>query len=699
MAKRKRKTKEERATERRREELLSNYWGDGVTAGKKQKTHYDRTREEVMSYFKADHSHLYESTTNFMDFDGAATVSVPKVAQMMGSLGPRLHVTAPTRTVTPRVTDGVSVGLCRVLGAFLTYTAKEARFAKTIRNTVDDGLTGGRCIMRQVWDSIRRIITSRHVASKDFVFDPDFTNIEDASWIAIRHREPFWQLQRRLPKWRTKGLEKHALSGGVIGAQSEEDGTSEHADDEGPRSTATVIEWWEILSKMGCGLRGSGFDRREVKQWSDEKDFVRLAIVLGHDCLLEEGPWDVPFNLDRTWPVSYADFVETADESWPQSPMGQVLSLQKAADLLTSLKLASCKNRERVLMFIDKKFAVEAQEAVRYGTSADLIPVDLPNGYSLDMVLKIAELGQGNPETAAERSFLLSEMEQTLGTTSIMTGGQDEGAKDRSATETQIRQSASEIRSSALENRVQELLTDAACKEALAIRLFMDEEDVAAIVRPEQINLFYVSIMLPGQTEIPVRPLKIADPDEEADEEAPITLVDLYPGAATYFNTAEEAIVAAQKLWMGLMDPESTTDARLVEIRDAILATGVDEFGMPMGIRADVVTAERVWQDTAGMTAEELMRELSYDIEAGKGVKFDKAAERANVDNLLQTALPMALQIGDMEAVNKLMTLRYEAYQTPIEKRVFFAIAPVAEEGAEGEEGEEEGGEEGPSDE
>lgn len=682
MAKRKRKSAEEKALDRRRNQLLSEGWGDRITAAKKQKKEYIDTSEEVMKFFRAKHDHLYESTSDFMDFTGAATVSVPKVAQMKGSLGPRLYVAAPTRTVTPRTQDGVMVGMTRVLGAALTYTAREARFARTIRNVVDDGLISGRLVLRQVWDDVRKIITSTYVDSMDLLFDPDFTSIEDANWIAIRHREPLWQLERRLPKWRTKGLQKHALSGGVIGVQREDDSHEKEEDDDedsSGRATATVVEWWEILSKMGVGLRMAGMPRPEVKKWSDEKDFVRLAIVLGHEILLEEGDWDVPLYLDRTWPISHVDFVETPRASWPQSPMGLVLPLQKAADLLTSLKLSSCKNRERVLMFIDKKFAVEAQEAVRHGTSADLIPVDLPQGYSLDMVLKIAELGQGNPETAQEREFLLKEMEQTLGTTSLVTGGQDQESQDRSATATQLRNSAAEIRTADLENKVSELLTDAACKEALAWRLFVDEEDIASIVRADQINLFYVSVMLPGETEIPVRPLKI---DEEADEDASLTLKDLYPGAATYFNTAEEAMSAGFTMWQGLMDP-SLSDPRLAQIRDALLAQGLDEFGMPFAIKPDLVTAERVWQDTAGLTAEELMRELSYEIEAGKGVKFDKAAERANIDNLLQTALPAAMQMSDMAAVNKFMTLRYDAYQVPLDKRVFFTIAPAPEEGEE----------------
>lgn len=685
-----RKTNEEKHYENRRNVLLSNFWADRITAGEAEKEEYHDTSMEVMKFFKAKHDHLYSETSNFMNFTGSATVSVPKVAQLKNSIGPRIYVAAPTRTVTPRTQDGVMVGMCRVLGAYLTYTAKEARFAKTIRNTVDDGLISGRMVLRQVWDDVRKIITSVYVDSLDLVFDPDFTSIDDASWIAIRHREPWWQLERRLPKWRTKGLKKHALSGGVIGRNKEHDSPEKDDDEDmtAGKSTATVVEWWEILSKMGNGFRGSGFEREDTKRFPDKEDFVRLAVVLGHDCLLEEGPWDVPLHLDRTWPVSAVDFVETPRAQWPESPMGQVLPLQKAVDLLTSLRLSSCKNRDRVMVFIDKKFAKAVQEPVQHGTSADIIPVDIPAGYSLDMVMKIADFGQGSPESDNERQFLLREMDTTLGTTSMATGGQDEGSKDRSAFATQTRNAGSEVRTADLENKVQELLTDAACKEALAVRLFVSEEDVASIVRPEQINLFYISVMLPGQTEMPVRPLTIEEDDEDPNK--PMTLLDLYPGAATYFNTPDETAQVIATLWEGLMDP-MLTDPRRAQIRDALLSQGLDEFGIPLAIRPQLVSAERVWQDTAGLTAEELMRELSYEIEAGKGVKFNKEAERANVDNLLQTVMPAAMTLGDIGMVNNLLKMRYDAYQTPPDKQVFFSQPDPAMEEEEGEDGEEEG--------
>jgi hypothetical protein len=684
----KRKSTQERVTERSRHRILSDYWDSRIRAGKEAKREYTRTANEVMQYFKAKHDFLYQNeAAAFMDFDGSSTVSVPMIAKMKNSLGPRLYVAAPTREVIPRSPDGMWIGFGRAVGAYLTYTAREARFAKTMRNTIDDGLLRGRAMLRLTWDEVRKIIISTHLSSKDFVFDPDFERIEDAQWIAIRHHEPLWSLKRRIAKWKIKGLEEQdTLGTDRLGSDPSRTLEAEGEEQVPPKKvTATTVEWWEILSKMGSGARGADMTTEIRALDSDEEDNVRLAVVQGHHFLLEEGDWDVPLYLDQDWPISFTDFVETPDSAWPQSCMGQVLPLQKAADLLSSLRLSSCKNRDRVVMFIDKKLAPEVQEQLRRGSSADAIPVSLPQGHTLDMVMKIADFGQGASESLAERDFCMKEVEETVGITEMVTGGQPSGAQDRSATATQLRNSAAEVRSADLENKVEELMTDAARKEALAIRLFLSEEDFSKIVQASDINMFYVQVSVPGGAEIPLRPARFSDDDESnpSRKPKPLTMVDVAPAGATYFDQPTAAAEAMAKVWQEML---ATADPEVAQIRDTLLSEGLSKnlpggvdpmTGIPPGLSVQLVDAKKVWRDTAGLTAEELMRELSYEIQASPGVKFDKAAERASADNLLQIMPPIFMQLGDIQGLNALLARRDEAYQVPPDKRLQITPPPA----------------------
>src|SRR5690606_17921175 len=139
------------------------------------------------------------------------------------------------------------------------------------------------------------------------------------------------------------------------------------------------------LSKMGKGFRSMKGRRR----FNDDQDYCRLEIVLDHEFPLAEGDWEIPFYLDRDWPITAVDLVEAVDRPWPDSIAGQVTPLQRGVDLLTSLKLTSCKNRERLITMADSRLGKVNLNQFRNGSSADFITVDVPNGMTLEQAVKV----------------------------------------------------------------------------------------------------------------------------------------------------------------------------------------------------------------------------------------------------------------------------------------------------------------------
>jgi hypothetical protein len=103
---------------------------------------------------------------------------------------------------------------------------------------------------------------------------------------------------------------------------------------------------------------------------------------------------------------------------------------------------------------------------------------------------------------------------------------------------------------------------------------------------------------------------------------------------------------------------------------------------LPPGISIDVVTAAHVWHDTSGMTPEEIMREISYEIAVGSGIKFSKQAEQQSVDYLLQTLLPVVAGAGDYNGINGLLNLHYKAHDIPEDERFILQPPPPPPEGA-----------------
>lgn len=665
-----------------RNQIIANFWTARIRAGLKAKEQYSATAREVVDYFKANHQTLFEDPAtrqHFMDFRGSAAISVPKIAQMRNSLGPRLYMAKPVRTITPMTDDGVMRGLALVLRAYLNYTVRESKFAKQMRKAIDDSLLRGRGLLQQVWDPIRQIVTSEYVSSKDFIFDPDYEEIENAKWIAIRYREPFWETERRIQdQWRLEDLKPKTQ------VQDESKAVKDNSYDDPKNPDAPkvaksndTLEYWVVLSKMGYGFRGSGVEGAE--RFKDDQDYCRLEIVLDHGVPIAEGEWEVPLYLDRDWPISHCDMIETIDSGWPESISGQVLPCQKGVDLYTSLNLTSNKNRNRMIMFVDSEcFDKAAHNQLRNGTSADMIVANLRPGYKLTDAVHVPQFGQGSTlESANERAFLLEQIEATTGVTTALHGGEEQAAKDRSATATQTRVSAAQDRVADLKQKVEELATDTARKEAIATRLLLDAEDVSRIVRPSQIGLYYVKVETAGGVVVPVRDTRPEAERENARKKpGPLTLEDIDPAASTYFDAPEQAQEACFALWNEM---QMTEDPRIVELAAELGQEIAEEDGLPVGISFDLVSVDRVWEDTAGITPEELMRELSYEIQTGSGQKVDKAAEQANAEALVQTALPAALGMGDIGAANAILEIRDEAHEVPPEKRVRFSPPPAPE--------------------
>ena len=368
-------------SKKKQDTYKARFWSARIAAGLKAKNDYVETANDVVSYLKSKHQEMFKQAAEAgFNFEGKTVVSIPTVAQMKNSLAPHLYMPNPKFNVNTQTDDPVMICLCRVLQAYLNYTSRESKLGKQLRKAIDDSLLRGRGVMRVVWDEVREIVTSTYVSSLDLVIDPDYTSIDDAQWVAIRRREPLWVTKRRIEaKWRTKGLEGYCGTEPADG-EAENDRDDQDAGDKQEQSGENVT-YWEVLSRMGCGYRGSGME--DVEDYEDSNDFVRLEVIQGWDHLLSEDDWDVPLYMDRDWPFSALDLIEVPDQLWPESLHGQILSTGKAVDLLSSLRLNSCRNRDRFLMLGDKRLQADIQERLRNGGPEEYLGIDIPNGMKI----------------------------------------------------------------------------------------------------------------------------------------------------------------------------------------------------------------------------------------------------------------------------------------------------------------------------
>lgn len=252
------RAKNKGASTRIRDNMVADFWTTLINRALDAKKNYVSTAKQVERYLGPDHSELFETIAPFVDLKGASSVTVPKIAQMRNTLGPRLYQTRPVRTVTPTTDDGVMLALAKVLSEYLNYTVRETNFKRQLRKAIDDSMIRGRGVLAQEIDPVRGVVTSRYVSSMDFVFDPDFDDVEDAKWVAFRVTEPLWETKRRVTeKWRLKGLGRDVDAG-----------THKQVEDKRqpkPSVSAEQLAYWVVLSKMGAGFRGMDKTTRDRK--------------------------------------------------------------------------------------------------------------------------------------------------------------------------------------------------------------------------------------------------------------------------------------------------------------------------------------------------------------------------------------------------------------------------------------------------
>ena len=671
-----------------RDTAVARFWSTRIAAAIEAKKDYAKLAAEVLSYFKAKHTGLYQNEKlkqTVGDLSGMAAISVPKVAQARNALGPHLYMANPQRELKPRGGDKVLLGLARVLEAYVNYTPNEGGLQRQSRKAIDDGILRGRGFLQPYWNDVQQIVSSRYVSSKDVLIDPDVDDLEDAEWIAIRHREPLWRLKQRADKkdlWRFKELSEGKGTGGVGnpgGFLSDEDPEV----DETNRApyTNTLIDYYVVYSKMGSGLRGDDFEDG-FERFDDQNDYVRLEIRPDYDKPLFEGEWEIPLYLDDAWPLAPFDPIETLDELWPVSLMGQVLALQMGIDLLSTLQLSRCKMLAKLLMACKAGTDEEVLEQVRHGTEAELLPIKLNSGERLSDVFHVINMGGGIPELREERAYYEKELEAATGVTPALHGASNAGAQDRSATASQMKVDAANARVSDLRNRTEEWQSRVARYEALYARLDLDAEEIAPYVPADTINLFFVRLTFPSGEVVPVREPDLPDDELDARVEAlaPLSIQKIDPRAATFFDTSEEAAEAAAGLMEAFLihlEGQGDTDPSMRErVQRLVVELGIEITGDPetdMQTAAEwvaQVTVEDVWRETESYSASTLAREIGYTVAVGSMQKHDPAREQELVQEEIQQVMPPALQTGNIELANAIWERRNEAAGIPEEDRL-----------------------------
>ena len=647
-------------------------WSRAIRAGLAAKASYRESAAEVMGYFKMTHAGLYSSDavskhfckfTGDDDEGGGMAVSVNKAALVRSVLGPHLYQQNPKREVNAKKKDAVSYALAEVIEAYLDYTVREGKLAVEVRRAIDDALLRGAGFLRTVFDEDREIITSRQVSSMRVVIDPAAHTLDEARWVAISTRLPMREVKRRWgekEKWRIEDLK----AGGT--ATVDQDCDAPSADDAYMQDQVVV---WEVYSKDGNGLHMGPevAGRDDFENDEDSNDFVKLTIVLDHPHPLEEGAWEVPLHLDREWPIVMLQFVETLDQLWPESVMGQALTHQKALDLFTTLELHAVKRHARDIYFYRADMlTTEDKEQLLRGRPSEAIPMgNLQPGQKPQDVLYRAELGSLDPGVGQAKMWHSEQFDLVSGAMPILQGAPN-GAQDRSATATDSRRQAANSRLGDMLAKVEEFCSAASRNEAITCRIggLVTAQQVAEAVGGLKLGFRVDAVEGRQPVRLPLRGKGLS-------------IESFAPAAATYFETPEQAQTLLPLVWEGLVaaasSPEAPeelrAEAQALVARLALAAGGLTDEPPP-GLVVRPVTAEDVYYDTKGMGPRTIVREFDFQVVSGTTQKQDPQAKREAAEMLVQQWGPVAFKAGDFNTLNAIKDFTMDAFGIPENERI-----------------------------
>lgn len=235
---------------------------------------------------------------------------------------------------------------CEFMEKYLNYAQREqpgGGLKMASHLGVIEGLVKGRgCLWTEPWESPVGTLTGSFWESVDKLYiDPDskMANLADAHWIARKHEDKFWEVERRFG-WKPGSLKKYANAESVDSVSRKST-----AEDEMWRrvgQTADTIVWYEIFSKCGIGTRLSPVLGAYHDAFEQEiGDFAYICVVKGMPCPLNLSheffdvatpdqmrqtlDWPVPYYRDNRWPVSLLDFYPSPNCPWPIAPLSMGL--------------------------------------------------------------------------------------------------------------------------------------------------------------------------------------------------------------------------------------------------------------------------------------------------------------------------------------------------------------------------------------
>ncbi len=459
-------------------------------------------------------------------------VTINKAFEFVAVYGPNLLWDVPHRTVTPKkmlelpqeafpdpemyqaimqmaaqetAKDKV---VSQLLSGWLNYTPREmpgnGLEGQNELAVLDAMLKGQGCLWPAPYSfpgSERTLTGCFRKPPDDLIIDPDFKTMQEAKWIALRHTETHWQVERRfgLPAGSLKNratLESSWHYAELASRENEGQMTGERKSGK----TSDLVVWYEVWSKLGTGARMTGMPST-IKNHLEEVvgDYAYLAICpdcpYPLNCSAEKirggassdevrrcFEWPVPLWTDDRWPVERLIFYEDPESPYPIAPLAPALGELKAINAIVSWLVNRTWQSSRQMYAVLGQYTDDMKKVLEDGSDLDVFPLPPGAGDDVRKIIQVVENKEVNKDSWQVLELLSNNFDKRMGMTPFVYGQNEDGTQDRTASTTEARKSAVSARPEYMQKKVVGWQSRVAGVEAMLTWLFVKSEDVAPLL-------------------------------------------------------------------------------------------------------------------------------------------------------------------------------------------------------------------------
>lgn len=393
----------------------------------------------------------------------------------------------------------------QLLGNYLDYSQREqpgGGLAKHSEMAITEALVKGRgCLWAESYKypGSQREITGCFYDSVDNLFiDPDAECplLSDAKWIARKHVNHYWEVERRFGYPKDYLKHKAHLESGE--SQATRNGVWSRIDRQ-TGDTNDLMVWYEIWSKGGAVSRNKKEDP-EFGGTLDEivGDYAYICVSNGLDHPLnatsrrvsmayddevrEMFSWPVPYYVDDKWPVALLDFYHQPNSPWPIAPMAPGLGELVCLNILSSSFVEQAYENRKIVIGVVEEAAAKLEEALKSSDNPVIVRLKSSLGHTIDKMVQFLQRPPMNKDLIAAIDYMSMMFDKRTGLSEVLYAMNPGGVQSRSSRDAASKEEKASIRPQKMSKDVAKWQCIAGDLEKLCAYFTLTGEDVKPLV-------------------------------------------------------------------------------------------------------------------------------------------------------------------------------------------------------------------------